>query len=246
MANMWKLSVGGIKELMDDPEYGVSWETVTCKGAMPNNISHHKPCVFGHSVVVFGGINDYDNAKDAFEFDSNKNLWTKLKQTGDVPSPRDDHSLSQIDDSSFLIFGGFVKGWRVNECYVAKKNGSTLEWSLIKCSGEQPCIRASQSASVHNGKVYIFGGQDDDNNKLNDLWELDLSTSVWKQIKLPDSSYQPIGRSGHSSNIFGGKMYIFGGILELTKELNELIAYDFAAGSFELVAGDSQVDEAAG
>jgi hypothetical protein len=26
MNNMWRLSINGIKELIEDPEYGVSWE----------------------------------------------------------------------------------------------------------------------------------------------------------------------------------------------------------------------------
>lgn len=30
-------------------------------------------------------------------------------------------------------------------------------------------------------------------------------------------------------------MYIFGGILELTKELNEMLCYDFATGKFECI-----------
>lgn len=183
MSNMWRLSIQGIQGLIDDPTYGVSWEHVTCKGAQPGKLSHHKPAVFGHSVVIFGGINDYDNTPDAFEFDSTKFMWTKLKQTGQVPNPRDDHSLSQINDNSFLIFGGFVQGSRVNECFVCKKNGNTLEWKQIECkSSVQPCIRASHSASVYNGKCYIFGGQDDDNNKLNDLWELDIEKGVYQQI----------------------------------------------------------------
>lgn len=114
---------------------------------------------------------------DAYEFDTNKHTWSKMKQTGDVPKPRDDHSLSQIDDQSFLIFGGYVEGSRVNECYVAKKNGNTLDWKLIADKSEiAPCIRASHSSAVYNNKCYIFGGQDDDNNKLCDLWELDLQT----------------------------------------------------------------------
>lgn len=78
MGNMWKLSINGINELMDDRDYGVFWEPVNCKGAMPGNISHHKPAVFGHSVVFFGGINEYDNCPDAYEYDSNKNTWSKL------------------------------------------------------------------------------------------------------------------------------------------------------------------------
>lgn len=76
-------------------------------------------------------------------------------------------------------------------------------------------------------KLYIFGGQDDENNKLNDLWEFDLNQSSWRQITdLPSNSYVPGPRSGHSASVFDGKMYIFGGILELTKELNELLAFD--------------------
>jgi len=30
-----------------------------------------------------------------------------------------------------MIFGGFVEGSRVNEAFVAKKNGNTLEWKKI-------------------------------------------------------------------------------------------------------------------
>jgi len=48
MGNMWRLSVSGVSELIADPDYGVSWESVTCRGIVPGNISHHKPAVFGH------------------------------------------------------------------------------------------------------------------------------------------------------------------------------------------------------
>lgn len=34
-------------------------------------------------------------------------------------------------------------------------------------------------------------------------------------------------------------MYIFGGILELTKELNDLLIYDFKSGKFTSIGGDS-------
>ena len=78
MNNMWRLSLDGIHELMEDPEHGVEWESVVQKGAVPSSISHHKPAVFGHQVVVFGGIVDSGENPIAYEFDSNKNTWTKL------------------------------------------------------------------------------------------------------------------------------------------------------------------------
>jgi Kelch motif len=36
----------------------------------------------------------------------------------------------------------------------------------------------------------------------------------------------PLPRSGHSAAVFGNLMLIFGGIFEVTKELNDLMAFD--------------------
>jgi N-acetylneuraminic acid mutarotase len=69
-----------------------------------------------------------DEIEDVYEFDVSKETWSKLKQTGDVPKPRDDHSLAQIDDERFIIFGGFVDGSRTNECFVCTKQNNTLQW----------------------------------------------------------------------------------------------------------------------
>jgi len=35
-----------------------------------------------------------DEIEDVYEFDVTKESWTKLKQTGEVPKPRDDHSMA--------------------------------------------------------------------------------------------------------------------------------------------------------
>lgn len=91
----------------------------------------------------------------------------------------------------------------------------------------------------YQGKCYIYGGQDDDNNKLNDVWELDLATGQWCQLELGASSYQPIGRSGHSASIHNNYMYIFGGIYELAKEINEMMRFDFKDNTFTLLEGSA-------
>ena len=91
--------------------------------------------------------------------------------------------------------------------------------------------------------MYIFGGQDDDNNKLNDLWEFDLESGLYKEIVLPADSTIPVARSGHSANIYNGQMYVFGGILELTKELNEMLIFDFKTGKFSCVGTIDALDD---
>lgn len=40
--------------------------------------------------------------------------------------------------------------------------------------------------------------------------------------------------------MFGDKMYIFGGILELTKELNEMTCYDFGKKQFVTISYEEE------
>ena len=75
--------------------------------------------------------------------------------------------------------------------------------------------------------MYIFGGQDDDNQKLDDMWQFNIESKEWSPIQFGDSDFKPVPRSGHSTVVYGNKMYIFGGILELTKELNDLCVFNF-------------------
>jgi N-acetylneuraminic acid mutarotase len=73
--------------------------------------------------------------------------------------------------------------------------------------------------------MWVFGGKDDENRKLNDLWRLDLNTYTWTEIN--PNGFVPMERSGHSSDVFDNYMIIFGGIYEITKELNDFYLYDF-------------------
>jgi hypothetical protein len=51
-----------------------------------------------------------------------------------------------------------------------------------------------------------------------------VTTKQWALIGKP---LPEMARSGHVAVAFGGRMYVFGGILEVTKELNDLLVYDF-------------------
>ena len=100
--------------------------------------------------------------------------------------PRDDHVMSDLSDGSFLVFGGFVNGSRVNE--LAKfqmANAQTINSTMLceqSSSNASPKPRASMCSACYNDKFYVFGGQDDDNGKLDDLWEFDVASGQWRQI----------------------------------------------------------------
>ena len=95
-----------------------------------------------------------------------------------------------------------------------------------------PIARASHASVCYQDKLYVFGGQDDDNNKLGDLWEFDPAAKKWSEICQAEGDFAPKARSGHTAVCRGDKMYIFGGIFELTKELNDMIVFDFKTKKF--------------
>jgi len=94
--------------------------------------------------------------------------------------------MSDLSDGSFLVFGGFVNGSRVNElAKFSMTNMTTINGQILQASSNSetcPLSRASFASSAYNDKLYIYGGQDDDNNKLDDMWEFDCATNSWKKI----------------------------------------------------------------
>ena len=124
-----------------------------------------------------------------------------------------------------LVFGGFVDGGeRTNDLWTYSFAQNT--WTLLKPKGLLPKARASHSAVIRGNTMIIFGGCDLDNEKLNDLWIYDLLSNTWQEIQT-DPVNSPLPRSGHSASMAGERMMVFGGIFEVTKELNDLMAFDF-------------------
>ncbi len=126
-----------------------------------------------------------------------------------------------------LIFGGFVDGGeRTNDLW--KYTFASTKWERLPTTTPCPSPRASHSALLRGQtEMYIFGGRDEDNEKLNDLWVFNLDTLRWTQVK--PVNQPPTPRCGHSASMYGGgdMMMVFGGIYEVTKELNDLQAFEF-------------------
>jgi hypothetical protein len=75
---------------------------------------------------------------------------------------RDDHALCTAEDGSFLCFGGFVNGSRSNEiCHMAR-DGNVL----FRNTDNPIPARAGHSTVHYQNKLFVFGGTDDDNDKL--------------------------------------------------------------------------------
>jgi Rab9 effector protein with kelch motifs len=210
----------------------VEWKKVEPQGKeRPGPLSHHTSVLYGDRMYLFGGSGPRSKALTdvappaLWSLDLKTLRWEVVSSRGEVPITRDDHTAVLYEGNSMFVFGGFVEGERTNEVirYYFKEN----RWEEVDASEEiQPKPRAGHSAVVHGDHMAIFGGRDEDNEKLNDLWLLNLQTYIWTHVI--DAIDMPIPRSGHSACIYKDSMVIFGGIFEVTKELNDLLLFDFA------------------
>ena len=225
------LDMRKLKDLDLDPtsqSKDCQWKHIATKGEdTPGCLAHHTSVVYADKMYLFGGSNlDQENRKFLI-LDMNMLKWELVKSKGDLPITRDEHTAVIYDnESSMIVFGGFCNGSRTNELikYLFQEN----RWVklTIPAEIEQPCPRSGHTACIYENAMYVFGGKDDDNNKLNDLWKLDLNSYKWSLIK-PSDNILPRERSGHSCDIYESYMVIFGGIFEITKELNDFHLYDF-------------------
>lgn len=87
-----------------------------------------------------------------------------------------------------------------------------------------------------SGNVYVFGGKNE-SKRYNDLWSFSLSDFKFK--RLSDQGELPAVRNGHTMNIYDGKLYVFGGIHDITWELDDLHIYYLSKGKWATLQQDS-------
>ena len=75
---------------------------------------------------------------------------------------------------------------------------------------------------------------------MNDMWTFELGTNTWKLIEMPEEE-RPHTRTGHSAILMGDKIIIFGGILEVTKEINDVYAFNVSSQKWELLEYPSNI-----
>jgi N-acetylneuraminic acid mutarotase len=72
--------------------------------------------------------------------------------------------------------------------------------------------------------LIICAGTNDDNQRLNDTWVYDFGLNQWSELL---TSGDLKARNGHSAVMLHDKhMIVFGGISEVTKELDDLYCLD--------------------
>eukprot|EP00505_MAST-04D_sp_SCG-Rhode-Island_P004879 Stramenopile-MAST_4_protein_4879 len=132
--------------------------------------------------------------------------------------------------SKMIIFGGGK--WtnstnstdKFNDVWQLELTNNT--WSELVPTGSPPAARYGHTAMLYGTKMVIFGGSDAVGNPLNDVWQLQLTNSIWSEL-LPSGGL-PAERHGHSALLNGNTMVIFGGRGRMY-DFDGLLLIDFSA-----------------
>ena len=108
------------------------------------------------------------------------------------------------------------------------KNGQSSKlfrgWNELKVSGKLPERRSYHVGAVHNGYMYVFGGQDLKEGSVNSTWKIDVKSIVdqsnsgsnvvraeWEHVNCKGTMPEPM--SHHSAFIHDDKLYCYGGLI---------------------------------
>ena len=243
--SLYMLDMAKVNDLENQSETSTKkmlewWRIETNGPQKPGPLAHHSSVVFGDKMYMFGGSGPRTQAQQMSD-KPNASLWTLELKTmrwdpviprGDAqPEARDDHTAVIYNNATMVVFGGFVDGGeRTNDIWRYHFKDNRWE-QIVPQTSLAPKPRAGHSASVMGSQMIVFGGRDDDNERLNDLWSFSFEQNTWTEL-LPKAGTPPCPRSGHSSSIYHCMLLVFGGILEVTHELNDMHAYDLSTGEW--------------
>ncbi|KAJ4340118.1 Negative regulator of mitotic exit [Didymella glomerata] len=153
----------------------------------------------------------------------------RLNFTAGNPFPRYGAAINSVasKDGIVYIMGGLVGGATVKgDLWLTEMGNGSLSCYPISTTGDGPGPRVGHASLLVGNAFIVFGGDTKlaDNDDLDDtLYLLNTSTKHWSRA-LPQGP-RPTGRYGHTLNILGSKIYIFGGQVE-GFFFNDLVAFD--------------------
>nr|AML76860.1 putative LOV domain-containing protein [Marrubium vulgare] len=191
-----------------------AWRKLTVGGGVEPSRCNFSACAVGNRVFLFGGEGvNMQPMNDTFVLDLNsRNPEWKHVKVSSPPPGRWGHTLSCVNGSHLVLFGGCGRQGLLNDVFLLDLDAKHPTWREIS-SLAPPLPRSWHSSCTLDGsKLIVSGGCADSGVLLSDTFLLDLSMEkpVWKEIPV---AWTPPSRLGHTLSVYGGKkILMFGGL----------------------------------
>ena len=156
------------------------------------SVAYHQSVVVKNKMYLIGGNSLNSDPRIMHRLDLKTNFWetVSVKPAGELPENMpesiDEHTACMAsDEDTVYTFGGFVNGQRSN--LVHRFTISTNTWELVAPADPKaptPLPRCGHSAVLYEDKtLMVFGGKNDENEKMNDTWHFDVTDRVWTKLE---------------------------------------------------------------
>eukprot|EP00761_Pharyngomonas_kirbyi_P009852 gb/GECH01009870.1/.p1 GENE.gb/GECH01009870.1/~~gb/GECH01009870.1/.p1 ORF type:complete len:374 (+),score=101.23 gb/GECH01009870.1/:1-1122(+) len=146
-----------------------------------------------HSLIINGGFDDQFHC-DLWLLDIETLTWNQINPSNGTPPGRAHHSINEWkpsynsehfeEENKLIVFGGFFEWEYRNDTIVFDFENNKWIYYLTQ---NEPCPRGRHSACVVSDQLFIFGGENQEGNVLNDLWCLRLESKRGKWISVTTS-----------------------------------------------------------
>nr|AML79099.1 putative LOV domain-containing protein [Laurelia sempervirens] len=191
-----------------------TWKKMTVGGAVEPSRCNFSACAVGNRLVLFGGEGvNMQPMDDTFvlNLDAANPEWRRVKVTSSPPG-RWGHTLSCLNGSWLVVFGGCGQQGLLNDVFVLDLDAQQPTWKEVTSAGPPLPRSWHSSCTVDGSKLVVSGGCTNSGVLLSDTFLLDLSVAkpMWREIP---SSWVPPSRLGHTLSVYGRtKILMFGGL----------------------------------
>ena len=105
-----------------------------------------------------------------------------------------------------------------------------MAWTDLSAaaSGTAPSPRFFHCFTAAQGRLYVHGGWDVNNNPLRDLHVYDPVAMAWSDLSGPGNGTAPTARASHGFTSVDGKLYVYAG-WDGQKDFGDLYSFDLVA-----------------
>ncbi|XP_077982006.1 uncharacterized protein LOC144437012 [Glandiceps talaboti] len=210
---MDKIDPGGRDTIKTRWTLSMIYET---EGPEPRTLNN-SVSVVDDNMYVFGGILNSKASNSLYMLNTQKLHWTQIETYGVPPEPRCDHAAAVVKKKIYIFGGsGGEKIW-FNDLHIY--DAATSTWSAPKLRGKAPIARGCHSFTTHKDKeIFVFGGFNDtyegNNGTFGEMCKFSVGKMKWKYPF--HTGTKPTERYGHTTFICHGRIFIIGGMDELT------------------------------
>ncbi|XP_057459488.1 LOW QUALITY PROTEIN: uncharacterized protein LOC130750087 [Actinidia eriantha] len=205
-----------------------TWISPSVRGDRPDAREGHSAARIGKQLFIFGGCgkssdtSDEEFYDDLYILNTETFVWRRAETSGSLPAKRDSHTCSSWKNKIIVIGGEDSYDYYLSDVHIL--DADTLVWSKLNSTGQLLPPRAGHATVALGKNLFVFGGFADESSLYDDVYMLDVDTSVWTKVMAtgdgPSSRFSMAGDSLDPQK--GGILVFLGGCSKNLEALDDM------------------------